>query len=214
VRETLFVPVHEQGAVILLDVETEQPFEIEAAFHRDFQLEWPAALGATYSSWMAEERAFYFGEEQRKFVALVGSPTAAEPQQEYQTNYSEAQESSFRLGATTKGKERKLIVIAGSMEGRVGAEKTYRHLTIDYADLLKESAEYYRTYLAETVTLDLPDAQIQQAYDWSRVSMLQGMVTNPFLGTGSSRGTVLRERANGQDSHGFSGAIRAGLRWP
>src|SRR5205823_15124322 len=49
VRETFFVAVHEQGAVILLDVETEQPFEIEAAFHRDFQLEWPAALGATRS---------------------------------------------------------------------------------------------------------------------------------------------------------------------
>src|ERR1700674_2938450 len=184
VRETFFVPVHEQGAVILLDVETEQPFEIEAAFHRDFQLEWPAALGATFSNWMAEERAFYFGEEQRKFAALVGSPTAAGPQQEYQTNYSEAQESSFRLGATTKGRESKLIVIAGSMEGRAAAEKTYRHLTTDYGDLLKESEEYYRTYLAQTLSLDLPDAQIQRAYDWSRVSLLQGMVTNPFLGTG------------------------------
>ena len=184
VRETFFVPVHEQGAVILLDLETEQPFEIEAAFHRDFQLEWPAALGATYSNWVAEQRAFYFGEEQRKFAALVGSPTAAEPQQEYQTNYSEAQESSFRLGATVKGKERKLIVIAGSMEGQAAAENTYRHLTTDCADLLKESAEYYRNYLAQTVTVDLPDAQIQRAYDWSRVSILQGMVTNPFLGTG------------------------------
>src|SRR6266481_5605888 len=184
VRETFFVPVHEAGAVILLDVETEQPCEIEAAFHRDFQLEWPAALSATYSNWMEEEHAFYFGEEQRKFAALVGSPAAAEPQQEYQTNYSEAQESSFRLGVTTKGKERKLIVIAGSMEGLAAAEKTYRHLTTDYGELLKESAEYYRTYLAQTVTLDLPDAQIQQAYDWSRVSLLQGMVTNPFLGTG------------------------------
>src|SRR5208282_3963704 len=45
VRETLFVPVHEAGAVILFDVQTEQPIEIEAAFQRDFQLEWPAALG-------------------------------------------------------------------------------------------------------------------------------------------------------------------------
>jgi glycogen debranching enzyme len=184
VRETFFVPVHERGAVILLDVETEQPFEIEAEFHRDFQLEWPAALGATYSNWVAEQRAFYFGEEQRKFAALVGSPTAAEPQQEYQTNYSEAQESSFRLGATKKGKERKLIVIAGSVDGQAAAEKTYRHLVADYADLLKESAEYYRNYLAERITLDLPDEQIQRAYDWSRVSLLQGMVTNPYLGTG------------------------------
>jgi glycogen debranching enzyme len=184
VRETFFVPVHEQGAVIILDVETEQPFEIEVVFHRDFQLEWPAALGATYSNWEAEQRVFYFGEEQKKFVALVGSPTAAEPQQEYQTNYSEARENSFRLGVTARGKERKLIVIAGSMDGRAAAEKTYLYLTADYADLLKESAEYYRNYLAQTVTLDLPDEQLQRAYDWSRVSMLQGMVTNPFLGTG------------------------------
>src|SRR6202040_3959703 len=103
VRETLFVPVHEEGAVILLDVETEQPFEIEAAFHRDFQLEWPAALGATYLDWAAAQRAFYFGEEQKKFSALVGSPTAAEPRAEFQTNYSERQESSFRLGPTARG---------------------------------------------------------------------------------------------------------------
>ena len=184
VRETFFVPVREQGALIILDVETEQPLEIEAAFHRDFQLEWPAALGATYLDWAAAQHAFYFGEEQKKFSALVGSPTAAEPRAEFQTNYSESQESSFRLGPTAKGKERKLIVIAGSMEGPAAAEKTYRHLTADYADLLKESTQYYRNFLAQTVTLDLPDEQIQRAYDWSRVSMLQGMVTNPFLGAG------------------------------
>ena len=184
VRETFFVPVKEQGAVILLDVETEQPLEIEAAFHRDFQLEWPAGLGATYLDWLAPQRAFYFGEEQRKFAALVGSPTAAEPHAEFQTNYAEAQESSFRLGPTAKGKDTKLIVIAGSMEGRAAAEKTYQHLAADYAALLRESAEYYRDYLARTVSLELPDEQIQEAYDWARVSMLQGVVQNPSLGTG------------------------------
>ena len=184
VRETFFVPVREQGAVIFLDVETEQPLEIEAAFHRDFQLEWPAALGATYLDWAAAQHAFYFGEEQRKFSALVGSPTAAEPHAEFQTNYSESQESSFRLGPTAKGKERKLIVIAGSLEGRAGAEKTYQHLTTSYVDLLRESAEYYRDYLGKTVSVELPDGQIQEAYDWARVSVLQGMVSNPYLGTG------------------------------
>jgi glycogen debranching enzyme len=184
VRETFFVPVREQGALIILDVETEQPVEIEAVFHRDFQLEWPAALGATYLDWAAAQHAFYFGEEQRKFSALVGSPTATEPHAEFQTNYSESRESSFRLGPTAKGKERKLIVIAGSMEGRAVAEKTYQHLTSGYADLLRESAEYYRDYLGKTVNVELPDAQIQQAYDWARASVLQGMISNPYLGTG------------------------------
>jgi glycogen debranching enzyme len=38
--------------------------------------------------------------------------------------------------------------------------------------------------LEKTVSVELPDPQIQQAYDWARVSMLQGMVNNPSLGTG------------------------------
>src|SRR5437660_12193808 len=164
VRQTFFVPVREQGAVILLDVETEQPLEVEAVFHRDFQLEWPAALGATYLDWTAAQHAFYFGEEQRKLSALVGSPTATEPHAEFQTNYSESQESSFRLGPTARGKDRKLIDIAGSLEGRPAGEKTYAHLTSDYGALWKESAEYYRDYLEKTVSVELPDAQIQQAY--------------------------------------------------
>lgn len=184
VRETLFVPVDAQGAVILLNIETEQPLEIEAAFRRDYQLMWPAALGATYLDWDAPQRAFYFGEEQRKFSAFVGSPTAADPHQEFQTNYSEVQTSSFRLGASAKGKDCKLILIAASMEGHDAALKTYQRLTADYATLQKEAAKYYQDYLARTVALDLPDAQIQQAYDWARISEFQGLVTNSFLGTG------------------------------
>ena len=184
VRETLFVPVDAQGAVILLDVETEQPLEIEAVFHRDYQLMWPAALGATYLDWSGQNHAFYFGEEQRKFSAFVGSPSATDPQAEFQTNYAESQTSSFRLGATPKGKDAKLIVIAASMEGHDAALKTYQHLTADYAALQQQAAKYYQDYLARTVTLDLPDAQIQQAYDWARISEFQGLVTNPYLGTG------------------------------
>src|SRR5215470_3480785 len=201
VRETFFVPVDQQGAVILLDVETEQPLEIEAAFHRDFQIEWPAALGATYLDWSQAQHAFYFGEEQRKFAALVGSSSAAEPRAEFQTNYSETQESSFRLGATAKGKDTKLIVIAGSVEGRASAEKTYQHLTANYAGLLRESAKYYQDHLARTVSVELPDAQLQLAYDWARISTVQGLVTNPYLGTG----LVAGYRTSGQSQRpGFA----------
>ncbi len=49
VKETLFVPVHELGAVIQLEIETAQPLEVEAGFTGDFALEWPAAVGGTYA---------------------------------------------------------------------------------------------------------------------------------------------------------------------
>jgi glycogen debranching enzyme len=184
VRETFFTPVREPGAVILLEVETESPLEIEAAFHRDFQLEWPAALGATYIGWDSGLKAFTLGEEQKKFAAIVGSPTAQNAEEEFQTNYSESQENSFRLGAIAKGNASQVVVIAGSVTGRADAQSTYRRLASGYGELLRESAQYYRDYLRQTVNVELPDEQLQKAYDWSRVSLVQGMVTNPFLGTG------------------------------
>src|SRR5262249_13623793 len=68
--------------------------------------------------------------------------------------------------------------------GQPDAEKSYQHLLTSYVESTRESAEYYRSYLDRTVQLELPDAALQQAYDWARISTLQGLVTNPFLGTG------------------------------
>ncbi len=93
-------------------------------------------------------------------------------------------------------------MIAGSLEGRTAAEKTYQHLATNYAALLRDAAEYYQGYLARTVNVDLPDAQVQQAYDWARVSLLQGLVTNPYLGTG----LVAGYRTSGESQ-------RPGLAW-
>src|SRR5690242_8334712 len=184
VRETLCVPLDEQGAIILLEVETEQPLEIEASFIPDFQLEWPAALGGTYVNWDPTDHAFVFGEETRKLAAFVGSPTGGNSHLAYQTNYSASDESSFRLGVTAKGKETKALVIAASVVGMEEATKTYHQLLASYSDAIRRSADYYRDYLAKTVSLDLPDPALQQAYDWARISTIQGLVTNPYLGTG------------------------------
>jgi glycogen debranching enzyme len=184
VRETLCVPVNEAGAVILLDIETEQPLEVEAAFTGDFQLEWPAALGGTFVDWDEKQQVFVFGEEAKKFAALVGSPTGADARLSYQTNYSSSDQNSMRLGVTQKGKDTKVLVIAASVAGRADAEKTYQHLLTSYANSMREASEYYRAYLDKTVSLELPDAALQQAYDWARISTIQGMVNNPYLGAG------------------------------
>jgi len=184
VRETLFVPIREPGAVIVLDIETEQPLEVEAAFAPDFQLEWPAAIGGAFVNWDEKQNAFVFGEETRKFAALVGSPTAGEAHLAYQANYSSSDENSLRLGVTQKGKETKVLLVAASVAGRAEAEKSYQHLSASYPDLLRESAEFYRGYLGKTVTLDLPDDALQQSYDWARISTIQGLVNNPYSGTG------------------------------
>ena len=202
VRETFFVPVHEPGAVILIEIETAHQLEVEAVFQRDFRLEWPAALGGTYLNWDPNLHAFALGEEQKKFAALVGSPTAALSGEEYATNYSSSPQNSFLLGPTAKGKDTKVVVIAASVNGPKEAEDSYQRLSSKYAELRRTSSDYYKQYLNETVSVALPEPQLQQAYDWARVSMIQGMVNNPYLGTGLIAG------------YGTSGATaRPGYAW-
>jgi len=188
VRETLFVPVHEPGIVIALEVDTNRPLEIEAVFDRDFQLEWPGNVGDTSGEWDPALRAFHFGDEAGKFDALVGSPSATKTSEEYASNYFSSRHDSFVLGTTEKGTDAKLIVIAASFTGHAPLASLYEHLSKDYPELLRGSAGYYRDYLARTVSLQLPDTQIERAYDWARVSMLQGVVQNPFLGEGLAAG--------------------------
>src|ERR1700736_5225557 len=135
VRETFFVPVDEPGAIITFEVETEFPLEIEAIFRRDFQLEWPAALGATYVNWEPERNAFFFGEEQKKFVAFLGSTSPAERTIPYQTNYSSESDNSFLLGVTDKGADTKGIVLAAPINGRAETASIYQRLFGEYPQL-------------------------------------------------------------------------------
>jgi glycogen debranching enzyme len=57
-------------------------------------------------------------------------------------------------------------------------------LLASYGEAMRESADYYRAYFNKTVSLELPDAALQQAYDWARISTIQGLVNNPYLGSG------------------------------
>jgi glycogen debranching enzyme len=184
VRETLFVPVHESGAVISFEVQTTEPLEIEAIFHPDFQLEWPAAFGGAGGDWDPALRAFRFADESRKFEAIVGSPTGVEGSEEQSTNYYASEYDSIFLGPTAKGPDTKLLVIAAAFDDKGSLPQFYHHLAADYPSLLRISASYYSDYLDRTISLDLPDKQIENAYDWSKISMVQGVVQNPFLGEG------------------------------
>lgn len=184
VNETWLVPPQENGAIIRFEISTWEPVAIEASFTRDFQLMWPAGLGGTYMSWNPELHAFTLGEEGRKFAAVVGSPSAASSDPEFFSNSYASSRSSFRLDTVPKGSAVKYIFIAGSVTGPDEARKTYERLTINPDEFFSAARKYYHDYLGRTLSLDLPDAELQAAYDWSRISTIQGLVTSPFLGTG------------------------------
>lgn len=184
VRETLFVPTNESGAVISLDIHTSDPMEVEARFERDFQLEWPAILADPDVEWSPALHAFLFGCENPDFTAILGSPSAVEAESESHTYFASSPENAFRLGPTKPGNDHKLIVLAASVNGSKAMHATYERLLAHAPELEAQSAAHYRGYLDHTVQLDIPDAELQQAYDWARIDMSQAVVDNPLLGKG------------------------------
>ena len=128
VRETITVPVKEPAAIVRLDISTYTPLEITASFTRDFQLMWPAGLGGTFASWDAGLDAFELGEERRGFYGIIGSPHSSLILQDYVTDYGTSNRESFRLEPVAKGNGTRYLVIAGSIQGRLDAEDTYKRL--------------------------------------------------------------------------------------
>jgi GH15 family glucan-1,4-alpha-glucosidase len=201
VTETLSVPTDEPGGLLLLDVQARNPLRVDVEFVRDFQLMWPASIGTGYSEWNGPLKAFRFGADGQPYSAVFGSPDAALLSQAYATNYSSAATSVFTLGEI-KGHAARVLAFAASMKSADEALAAYRRLIDRSGPLVEETERYYSAYLANTIELELPDAHLQQAYDWSRISMMKGFVDNPFLGRGLVAG------------YGPSkGAYRPGFAW-
>jgi glycogen debranching enzyme len=184
VNETWLVPPEENGAIIRFEINTWEPLQIEASFTRDFQLMWPAGLGGTYMSWHPDSHTYEFGEEGRKFAAVVGSPTAVSADPEFFSNSYATTRSTFNLGVVPKGRTVQYVFIAGTTKGIDDALGTYQRLSASPDEFFASARKYYEDYLAQTLSLELPDEKLQAAYDWSRISTIQGLVTNPYLGTG------------------------------
>ncbi len=184
VCETWFTPLHDTGAVVVLQLESAEPVATEATFTPDVAWMWPAGLGAGYSEWDVAARVFRFGEEEHRFYAVAGSPTASDIRQSYGTNYSSTNVNGFQFGPAVKGSATYSFVMAASFEGRKQADDLYQKLLSQYPQLQQEARQYYRRYLDTTVSLSLPDSDLQTAYDWSRISQVQGLVNEPFAGEG------------------------------
>jgi len=183
VSEQLSVPRDSSGALIRLEIEAQNPLRIDVRFARDFQLMWPASFGAAYGEWREQEKVFRFGVDGQAAAAVLGSPDAALVTDGYATNYSTGAETTLTLG-TVRGHGERTIALAGSMKSFDESLAEYRGLISHAGESVRATSDYFRSYLANTVSLRLPDRNLQQAYDWSRVSLVEALVKNPLLGEG------------------------------
>jgi len=73
-RAHVVVPPNEAGALVLLDVDSNEPLSVVVSFVPTMQPMWPAGLGGQYARWDDAAKAYLISESSRKNHGYLGSP--------------------------------------------------------------------------------------------------------------------------------------------
>lgn len=185
-QHIIFAPIDEPGIVMLLDVQSVLPVNVIWSFKPRLRLMWPAGSMTSNLSWVEKERVYNITEETNRFVGIVGSPTARDislmPYQEEPRDVP----IKFVVEASPEAMSANFIpiIITGSVEGRGKAKATYDRLLKSIQPLYEKNVAYYKQFLANTVSIETPERQLDEAFNWAKIGVEKGIATNPLLGTG------------------------------
>ncbi|GMU51575.1 MAG: hypothetical protein AMXMBFR33_07210 [Candidatus Xenobia bacterium] len=180
-RHILFAARNEPGVAMLLEVDTLLPMTVTGEFRPRLKLMWPAGIQTGNLSF-ADGR-YSLTEESGRFAAVIACPGSRDvtlmPYQEEPRDQPARFLVDLPVGAGPLP-----IVITGSVKGlkeaRAANDRLLQGLTADY----NANVAHYRRLLQDTVQVDTPDRELDQAYQWSKVGIDKGLVANPLLGTG------------------------------
>jgi len=181
----LLTPLNEPGGIFLFDVDTYASLELWISFQPDLIPMWPAGLGGQYSLWLNELNCFYIGEGSKKYAGLIGSPFAQQlshtpghqlPDEPMKFVIQLSQELSFESYIP--------VIVTGSIEGKEQAVKQFMQLLDSIPDLYEQNFKHYQRLQSDFMTIKTPLPELNQAFEWAKVSLDKGLVDNPQLGKG------------------------------
>ncbi len=189
VTETLFAPRTEAAVAIRVEARTAAPLRVYARLRPDLNLMWPAAIGGQTSAWEAEKKWLRLAEPSGRFSAVIGSPAATGCStvgyHAYLTPESPYESSELRL---TRDAPSAVLVAAGGIRGIYDAPEIYSRVLARLPELETAAARHYSDLDAGGTEFVTPDAAVNQALRWARISLDQLRVCNPQLGCSSVSG--------------------------
>jgi len=198
---TWFVPIDQPAAIVEIEVNSAEPVAVEASFVPDVAWMWPASVGDAYSQWDAQLKAFRFSNDHHVFWGIAGAAADSALLTTYSANYSANSTAAISFGPPVQGRKVYRLVMAASFESQKAADDLYKTLLAADSSMVQQARDYYASYLDHTVQLSLPDKQLQLAYDWARISTVQGLVDEPYAGKGLVAGYNI---SSGSHRPGFS----------
>jgi glycogen debranching enzyme len=189
IRERLFVPLDEPGAIITYETESTRPVDIEARFSPVLDLMWPASLGGQETLWSSAASAYLLSEPTHRFAASIGSPdiVAHDETRNNTRHVGRAPGLAFTVRAGGGHEKTARVVITGrGPEEDASAIAT--KLLEDEPSLEKAAVDHYSDLLSHALQIETPDARANRALTWSEIALDQAWVCNPDLGCGQVAG--------------------------
>src|ERR1700686_2113102 len=150
VREKLFVPLDEGGAIIFYEVESPQPIEIEIRFIPVLDLMWPASIGGQETVWNSAASAYLITELTNRFTASVGSPDVVTHDGTQNTAKNVGRRPGVAFSIRADGHKTARVVIAGSRSGE-DVSVLAKKLLAESSSLEKEAVEHYSSLLSHSL---------------------------------------------------------------
>ena len=188
VREKLFVPLDEPGAIITYEVESPGPVDIEIRFVPVLNLMWPGSLGGQETLWSSSDSAYVLSEPTHRFTASIGSPdtVAHDETANVRQHIERFPGMAFTVRAGGEHPTAR-VVIAGGGPGQ-DPTVTAKNLLDTDASVKKGSVDHYSDLLGHALQVETPDEDVNRALAWSEVALDQAWVCNPDLGCGMVAG--------------------------
>lgn len=177
VKQIIWAADDRSAIVQFFDVTSDRPLDITIKFIPDFKPMWPASLGGQHSDWSEPDQAFTLTDGTNKPTAMFGSP-ATSVYTEFVDHSLIGGEMVLRLHTTPEQSERAFypVVMALSMKSEADARAVYRDVLANMRPMYEAKVAHWRDFLARTLQLNTPDAELNRAFTWAKVTMEDGWV--------------------------------------
>jgi glycogen debranching enzyme len=178
VRETLFVPLDQPGAIITYTTEGRGHVDISLHFTPVLNLMWPASTGGQSTDWNEAVSGYVISDAADGYTAAIASPNviAHESTENSAIHYHDGLTFTIRPNPSAQV----FVVLnrgpsAGTLIKQLAAEKPA---------LEQQAAAHYVKLVHNALQIETPDEDVNRALAWSEIALDQAWVCNPDLGCG------------------------------
>ena len=190
VRERIFVPMDEPGAILSYEVQGKSDIDLKVQFQPVLNLMWPAALGGQDTAWDPGVHGYLIQEPLHGFSAVIASSQTVEHDEIVNRTIQPTTQKTLVIRPKLDSHGRKIarVFVGFDPPGAAPANGVLARLRNHAEQLYAEQADHYSDLLSKTMQIDTPDENVNRALAWSVVALDQAWVCNPSLGCGEVAG--------------------------